>query len=173
VYTSFLEVIDRSGKILELGCGNGLLLKFLVERSGRTLKPYGIEADARRVEEARRSIFPQWPGSVREGDLKTCAYRGGPFDLIIANPLYANPGYDEQVGGKIRRLDPDGSIDAFVKRCHERLGRRGRLVLFCYAGQLKEIEPFREILDRGLSSIPFRTIPSKNGAVTFFVADRS
>lgn len=46
--------IHRDGSILDIGCGNGLLVRSLQEWSGQSLEPYGVDADDEVVERCRR-----------------------------------------------------------------------------------------------------------------------
>lgn len=50
--------IDRPGSILDVGCGNGFLLKCLSEWSRHDLVPFGFDINARYIEDARR-LWPE------------------------------------------------------------------------------------------------------------------
>ena len=43
VYNLFLSIIDHDGKVLDLVCGNGLLLRHLVTNSKYKLIPYRVD----------------------------------------------------------------------------------------------------------------------------------
>ena len=47
------KAIDKPGTILDVGCGNGFLLKCLEEWSGYSLTPYGIDVDAAFIRQAK------------------------------------------------------------------------------------------------------------------------
>jgi SAM-dependent methyltransferase len=51
------DLIDHSGTIFDLGCGNGFLLRCLQEWSAHKLVPYGVDINAPLIEEAR-DLFP-------------------------------------------------------------------------------------------------------------------
>lgn len=57
VYDLFCDYVD-GGRILDLGCGTGLLLRHLVERASRWAIPYGVDFLEEAVEAARRN-FPR------------------------------------------------------------------------------------------------------------------
>jgi|SRR5579875_41389 len=67
-----------SGRVLELGCGAGRIIGYLLALGGEV---HGIDISPRMVERCRRA----YPGAnVREGDLRALERAGGPFDAILA-----------------------------------------------------------------------------------------
>lgn len=171
VYRAFLSQVDRPGRILELGCGNGLLLRYLCDFSAHDLLPAGIDTDEALIDQARTVVFPRHASGFQAADVRSCDFGHG-YDVLIANPLYADQGYYEQRQGLIVGLHADGSMARFVKRCFEALRPGGRLVLFCYRGQLHEIVPWRRAFDEELAVVPLRRLTPSPGRVSFFVADR-
>ncbi|MBL7206686.1 MAG: class I SAM-dependent methyltransferase [Candidatus Aenigmarchaeota archaeon] len=55
-YASILPLIDRDGKVLDAGCGNGMLLKFLMEFSGHNIVPFGIDTWDEAIEQAKTEV---------------------------------------------------------------------------------------------------------------------
>ena len=110
IYDRFLGVVDRPGPILELGCGNGLLLRFLYDLSGQALRPFGVDIREARIREAKATVFPEREACFVPGDLRDGVHHTGLFTTLIVNPLYADQGYYEQIDGKIQKLYLDGSI---------------------------------------------------------------
>lgn len=155
--------------MLELGCGNGLLLKYLCEHRGLALQPFGIDRNERAIATARRYVFPDRAASFEVGDIRTATVRWPPFRTVITNPLYADAGYYEQVGDRIQRLHGGGVIADYVRRCQSLLAPGGALVLFCYRGQLEEIERYRDRFARELSAFEHTEVVMPSGGVTFFV----
>lgn len=49
--------IDRDGRILDIGCANGFLLRCFQEWSGKKLEPYGIDVNENMIKQARE-LFP-------------------------------------------------------------------------------------------------------------------
>lgn len=172
IYEQFLRVVDRPGPILELGCGNGLLLRFLCDLSGHTLRPFGVDIKEARIREAREAVFPGREACFVQADLRGGVYHPGPFTTLLVNPLYADQGYYEQIDGKIPKLYLDGSMRALVMRCWESVAPSGRLILWCYDGHVVEIAPqledFRAML--AATKLAFREIES--GPVNFWLCDR-
>src|SRR4051794_33613710 len=85
IYEQFLKVVDRPGPILELGCGNGLLLRFLCDLSGHQLQPYGADINADAVREARAATFPDRADCFAHADLRDGIPFPGPFATVLAN----------------------------------------------------------------------------------------
>lgn len=54
------ELIDHEGTLLDVGCGNGFLLRCLQEWSGRRFVPYGIDVSVSFIREAQ-ALFPEQP----------------------------------------------------------------------------------------------------------------
>jgi len=172
LYESFLAVIDRPGKILELGCGNGLLLRFLCDNSAHLHNPFGVDCSPHLIHRARTEIFPDLQDQFQVADILTYDFAEAPFALIITNPLYADQGYREQIDGRIQKLAADGSIRRYVHRCFENLAENGRLILFCYHSQLEEIRDDRSLLERELSRLDFKKDDRDLQPVTFFLAEK-
>lgn len=173
IYDQFLPMVDRPGRVLELGCGNGLLLRFLCDLSGLDLQPFGVDNKQARIDEARSIIFPEYSSSFVHGDLRDGIHHCGPFDVLMVNPLYSDPGYYEQVDGKIPKLHLNGSIEALVLRCWKEVAPGGRIILWCYDGHIAEIatqlDQFRDLLTG--TGINFQEFES--GPVTFWLAEQS
>ncbi len=172
IYDQFLPVVDRPGRILELGCGNGLLLRYLCDLSGRALQPFGVDNKEPRIQEARTIVFPECPSSFVQGDLREGVHHRGSFAVLMVNPLYADHGYYEQVDGKIPRLYLDGSVAVLVKRCWESVAPGGRLVLWCYDGHIAEIAAQLDDFRTALAQTGITFQERASGPVTFLLADR-
>lgn len=143
IYRAFLSQMGTLGRTLEMGCGNGLLLRFLGDHSSdnRAFEPYGIDLNRDAIAEARSAIFPHRPHAFLHADLRDPLPFEPNFDLVLANPLNGDRGYYEQVDGKIARLYFDGGIEALIQRCWSAVTLGGRLFLWCYDGHVEEIAP--------------------------------
>jgi tRNA1(Val) A37 N6-methylase TrmN6 len=139
LYDLFLEVVSRPGAILELGCGNGLLLRYLYDHSNKHLLPYGLDIRTSAIEEAKRVIFPERAAFFLRSDLRQDIPFNNRFSTIIANPIYADKGYYEQKEGRLQSLYLDGSIEDLISRCYFSLDNEGVIVLWCYNRQIEEI----------------------------------
>ena len=169
IYQAFLQVVDRPGSILELGCGNGLLLRFLHDHSPHALDCCGIDINPEAIRTAHTQVFPQRTHAFVVGDVRTCELPPGQHTLLLANPLYADPGYYEQQSGQIQRLYGDGFIARYLQRCRDALAKGGRLILFSYAEQLRQIAPFRPVFDRELAALSPQIVTPPSAEVTFFL----
>jgi hypothetical protein len=172
MYRSFLRVVDRPGKILELGSGNGLLLRFLREHSRHHLELHGVEIQQGLVARARTEILPDRAEMMNHCDLLTFDFSGSPFDVILANPIHADRGYSEQENHRLRRYYGDGTVARFIRRCYDHLTQDGRLVLWCFESQFTEISQHHQLLLRDLSSIHVKPFQSPLAPIKFWIADR-
>jgi len=132
-YLSTLPLIDRGGKILDLGCGNGMLLSFLMRFSAHSLRPYGVDINVAPIEQARRVILPKYKGNFMVGYLTDFNFKGSPFDIIITNPFYVHP---QQAG-------------LYIDKCWDNLNKSGRLILRVHDDMLKKHKV------NNISSLPY------------------
>ena len=172
IYQAILELVDRPGSILELGCGNGLLLRYLQDHSKHRLDCGGMDLNAAAIQTAQTLVFPERPQSFSVGDVRTYELQPGQHALILTNPLYADPGYYEQQGGQLLRIAGEGLITQYVERCLSGLAARGRLILFCYTEQLRQLAAFRQTFDRELEKFSPHTLLPSDADITFFLIDR-
>lgn len=76
-------------RILDIGCGSGLLALMLAQRTQGKVKISGIEIDAQACEQANENIQRSpWPDAVSIYQMDVNAFCDGKFDLIISNPPY-------------------------------------------------------------------------------------
>jgi predicted RNA methylase len=110
-YLSTLPLIDRDGKILDLGAGNAMLLKFLIKFSGHELSPFGIDIIPQAISQAKEKIFPDYsPLRFYVDDVNTHKFSEGPHNIIISNPFYAK------------------NMREFTEKCLDNLHNNGRLI---------------------------------------------
>ncbi len=120
-YLFALPLIDRPGKVIDLGCGNGMFLKFLTLFSGHRLEPFGVDSNYSAVEEAKERVLPAHKKNFCFGDVNEYDFSRGPFDIIIADPFYAK-----------------GRFSEFKKACLDNLSSDGRLIFRIYHPSLKD-----------------------------------
>ena len=74
------------GRVLDLGCGNGVLLNTIRAANAR-LVPYGVDADASKIERARQ-MLPGFAANFYAGDMfdPDAHWPGVAFDLILLMP---------------------------------------------------------------------------------------
>lgn len=113
----FLKVIDHPGSILDLGCGNGLLLRALVENAPHTLVPFGVDFLAESIEEARTIILPEFRENFWAANIAEFDFLNREYTYILTCPAY---------------LHPDATR-TFLSACLEYLeAPRGKLILYEY-----------------------------------------
>lgn len=91
-YISILPLIDVDASILDIGSGNGMLLKFIVEFSNHKITPYGIDVKKEAINEARHKIFPEYADNFVVGDIDEPINFRNKFDIIICNPFHSSKG---------------------------------------------------------------------------------
>ncbi|RLG47969.1 MAG: hypothetical protein DRO06_02050 [Thermoproteota archaeon] len=117
VYDLFLSLIDRDGDVIDLGCGNGLMLRHLVERSGFRLIPHGVDFIEESIRQAREVVLPEyaenfWVANVADVDLGEESY-----DFIFFDPYAVHPADLEEVVGRVlRACRPGGKVIFYVYR---------------------------------------------------------
>jgi SAM-dependent methyltransferase len=119
-YLSTLPLIDRDGKIVDLGCGNGMLLKFLTIFSKHDLDPFGIDFNREAIMEAKEKVLPEYADQFYVSDIIQHKFTSGPYNIIIVNPYYC----------KI-------NINIFTQKCLDNLLPGGKLIYRIHVDVLK------------------------------------
>ena len=120
--------LHRGGTILDIGCGNGFLLRCLQEWAPHTLEPYGIDTDQVRLGEAR-ALFPDRIDHFAACDAAAfvedrCAAETATFPLRF-DLVYWNVWDNARFAERAHRRILDGLL--------ARLAAGGRLILGFYA----------------------------------------
>jgi len=76
--------IGASDRILDLGCGTGIVSRVLRERLGGAAKIVGLDASAPMIEKAR-SIAPEL--DFREGNAMALPFEDGSFELVLCQEM--------------------------------------------------------------------------------------
>lgn len=169
IYEGFLRLVDQAGRIVDLGCGNGMLLRYLLDHSPHALTPFGLDLDPRCISIARSSVFPEFAGNFFVGDLRNVNFIGSPFQTVLANPVCANPAFYEQNDGRTKYLYRDSSIYRFVRDCYQQVGAGGRLILFCYEEEVRGIPDFASIINHEMRELDVIEHTSSLDRVKFWV----
>lgn len=117
--------VPEAGRILEVGCGHGLVTNYLADTSAAR-HVTGVDIDPRKIAVAlrsRRSGDPTAFAVVPDGDLPP-----GPFDaVVIVDVLYLldDPGRDALVAAAAGRLGPGGTL--VVKEVADRPRLKARI----------------------------------------------
>ncbi len=79
-YEQIARLVTEGSRVLDLGCGNGQLLKMLMERKGVTGR--GVDIDEENVVECIRKGLSVFQGNLDEG---LADYQDNSYDYVILN----------------------------------------------------------------------------------------
>ncbi|MEB3860496.1 MAG: class I SAM-dependent methyltransferase, partial [Desulfurococcales archaeon] len=113
--------VDRDGRVIDLGCGNGLLLRHLVSQAGKKLEPYGVDFIEESIEQAKTVILPEYAENFAVSNLVDYSLKPGSFDFILVDP------YD------IHRDDLEGFLEMVLGACRP----GGRVIFYTYRDVLR------------------------------------
>ncbi len=131
--SAFLNVVDRPGTILDLGCGNGLLLRSLIEFSSFPLIPFGVDFLCESIQEAKSCVLPQFARNFTCGNIATFDFTEpmSPTYILLC-PVYLHPSH----------------IETFLAKCISHVDKQaGRLILYEY-DDVKMLSDFDIVVDR-------------------------
>ena len=117
IYNLFCKQIDRDGKVLDLGCGNGLMLKHLIIHTKRKLIPYGVDFLKESINQAREIILPEYAENFVVDNIVEYDYDNTPYDFIFFDPYDIHPEDTPKVLEDIlRALSPKGKLICYTYR---------------------------------------------------------
>jgi SAM-dependent methyltransferase len=117
IYDLFCQQIDHGGKVLDLGCGNGLMLRHLVHHVGHRLIPYGVDFLAESIRQAREQVLPEYADNFTLGNILDYGYDDAPYDYIFFDPYDLNPADIPKVLSSIlAALNPQGKLICYTYR---------------------------------------------------------
>jgi tRNA1Val (adenine37-N6)-methyltransferase len=80
-------------RALDIGTGSGIVSLMLAQRSQGCVTIEALDIDSGAVLQAQQNVaFSPWPAAVRCTHLSLQAFGSEPFDLLISNPPYFEPG---------------------------------------------------------------------------------
>jgi cyclopropane fatty-acyl-phospholipid synthase-like methyltransferase len=121
LYRAFAEQIDKNGKVLDLGCGNGLMLKYLISTSGYKLVPYGADFMEKSIWQAKNILFPEYADNFKNCNVVDYNFKEGPFDFIFTFINHVYPAQRKKY------------IEKIIKSCK----RGGKIIFYEYADVLR------------------------------------
>ncbi len=121
IYRAFSEQIDKDGKVLDLGCGNGLMLKYLMFTSGYKLIPYGVDFMESSIKQAKEILHPQYAKNFVVDNISDYSFKAGPFNFIFAIIHHIYPG------------DRKEYLEKTKKNCK----KEGKIIFYEYGDVLK------------------------------------
>ena len=116
IYDLFTSLIHRSGRVIDLGCGNGLLLRHLVENSGYELEPLGVDFIEESIQQARKQILPAYSNNLTVSNIVDYKLDPKSFDFIFLDPT------------DIHRDDIDWFLDEVIRACRP----GGKIIFYTY-----------------------------------------
>ena len=144
-----LTVAAPLGDLLDVGCGQGRLLKLLASRAHRVV---GVDIDpgARQLARAELLLAGLPNCSLRQGDMYSLPFDDGEFDTIILDDVLADAGEPLAALREARRLLQDGGRMLFLSSINGAGIERLKESFASWAGQT------------GLRLAPPRSIPESN-----------
>lgn len=121
IYDLFLSLVDHDGKVIDLGCGNGLMLRHLLMKSKHKLIPYGIDFIEESIRQAKELILPMYAENFKVGNIVNIDLGTNSFDFIFFDP------YD------VHSDDIQAMIDKLLKACKP----GGKIIFYTYRDVLK------------------------------------
>jgi len=152
-----LTVSQPLGDLLDIGCGQGRLLKLLATRAHRVVG-VDIDPDARRLARAEMLLAGLPNCSLRQGDIFSLPFNDGEFDTIILDDV----------------LVAEGQPTRAIEEALRLLSDNGRILLLASVGD-QEIADLKNdfaewAASTGLRLASPRSIPAKNPAWLLAVA---
>ena len=144
----------------------------MLDLSGLPLEPFGLDINRAAIAEAKAIVFPDRAACFVHADLREGIPFPPEFATVVANPLYADPGYYEQVNGKIRKLHLDGAVESLISSCWRALAPGGKLILWCYDGHVTEIARDYDALMAVMTSTRINLRELDSGPIRFWLSDR-
>jgi len=144
-----LTVAAPLGDLLDIGCGQGRILKLLATRAHRVIG-VDVDSDARRLARAELLLAGSPNCSLRQGDMYSLPFEDNEFDTIILDDVL--PGADRPT--------------AVIEEALRLLQAGGRVLLLATVGSDGAEKTRRKFADwaaqTGLRLAPPRSIPDKN-----------
>ncbi len=153
IYNLFTSLIDRDGKVVDLGCGNGLLLRHLVQHSRYRLEPYGVDFLEKSIEQAKNKILPEYAQNFTVANIVDYKLEPQSYDFILVDPT------------SIHRDDIEDFVEKLAIACRP----GGKIIFYAYRDVLRVLK----ILSILTKTIPFleKNLPWKLHRVVKWVGD--
>lgn len=91
IYDLFLSLVNRDGRVVDLGCGNGLMLRHLVTKSQYKLVPYGVDFIKESIKQAKEVVIPEYAENFKVGNIVDIDLSANFFDFIFFDPYDVHP----------------------------------------------------------------------------------
>jgi cyclopropane fatty-acyl-phospholipid synthase-like methyltransferase len=114
-YQAFSEQVDKDGKVLDLGCGNGLMLKYLMKCSGFKLIPYGADFMEKSIKQAKKIIHPDHAKNFITCNVVDYPFKKNFFDLIFTFLNHVYPKDRKEYLEKVKESCKEGGKIVFYE----------------------------------------------------------
>ena len=88
-YSMFVNAIEslpeKTIKVIDIGCGNALLLKHIIKNTHKKVTPYGVDFLSKSIIEAKRDILPKFAGNFLCINAIDFVFLGS-FDVVLFDP---------------------------------------------------------------------------------------
>jgi len=143
-----LTVAEPLGDVVDIGCGQGRILKLLATRARRAVG-VDIDSDARRFARAELLLAGLPNCSLRQGDMYSLPFAGHEFDTAILDDVLSDVGRPtEAIAEAVRVLRPGGRLLILLSLAAQDMpDLQSRLAGWC--------------AETGLRLAPARAVPAK------------
>jgi 2-polyprenyl-3-methyl-5-hydroxy-6-metoxy-1,4-benzoquinol methylase len=152
IYSTILPLIDRDGSIIDLGCGNGILLKFIMLFSGHSLIPFGIDISESAIYQAKSTIHTKYANNFKVQNMIHYAFDKRRYDIIITS------------------LAQGISLRDFTLKCIKQLNKNGRLIYILHADVLTRYNINTSTIFN-FNGLKIR-VSNGGGGIKFFIYDK-
>lgn len=143
-----LTVTEQLGDLVDIGCGQGRILKLLATRARRAVG-VDIDSDARRFARAELLLAGLPNCSLRQGDMYSLPFAEQEFDTAILDDVLSDAGRPtEGIAEAVRILRPGGRLLILLSVATQNMGDlQSRLAGWC--------------AETGLRLAPARAVPAQ------------
>jgi 2-polyprenyl-3-methyl-5-hydroxy-6-metoxy-1,4-benzoquinol methylase len=123
------KLIKHDAEIIDLGCGNGLLLKMYTQQSKFQIIPFGVDFIEKSISQAKKKVIPEYKNNFTVENIIDYKFTRK-FDYILTDPGCAST----------------KDIAGFYRKCLGGLKKDGLLIMFIQSDVCRRINKDNAIL---------------------------